>query len=497
MKKSILILVSLLVIFAFNACEDLEVEDINQPTDAQVNTRSQAPAIVAGAFNSWYLTAVAYDGPGLAMWTMADVGSCSWGNQGMRDLSSEPRVAFNNTPSYSNKTLTEPYYKGMYTVVNTSITAINALNLDKTGTDYYPNLAGAYFMHGTALGSIGLLYDKGFVVNVETDLTKEVPMVGYESVITAAVASLDEVIAICDANTFDVPASWFPSAVPMTNVELGKLANTMAARLLTYKSRNEAQNDANNWTTILAYANNGIDFDWEIVMDDITWYNLYATYACYGGWGRVDMRVVNMMDPTIAPWFPASGSVADLTNSGEITPNDARAASDYEYVPAQDFLAERGLYHFTTYRFARWDDYLATWTEPLAYIRKAENDMIKAEALARTTGAAAGAAILNDSENSRIARGGLGAVAPDMDAVMDAILYERTIECMLTGENIHFYDMRRLGLLQEGTFTHLPIPAQQLEVLLVPFYTFGGTIGEAGVDYSEGGWEVGSGRPQY
>lgn len=488
MKKNILILVSLLMIFAFSACEDLEVTDINQPTDAQVNSPEQAPAIVAGLFNSWYMTAVDYDGPGLGLWTMADVGSCSWGNAGMRDLSSQPRTNFNNTPSYSNMIISENYYKGMYTVVNTANTAMNAL--DPEGANYNVSMAGAYLMYGTALGSIGLLYDQGFIITTETDFAQEIPLVPYTDIIDAAVAALDEAIAICDANTFDVPGGWFPSEATLTNEELGKIANTMAARLLTYKSRNAAQNDLNDWGTIRDYALNGIDFDWEIVMDDITWYNLLATYSVYTGWGRVDMRVINMMDPNMEPWFPASGKVEELTNSGLATSDDERLESDFQYLAKQDFNPERGYYHFTTYRYARYDTYLSTWTEPLAYIRKAENDMILAEAYTMLGDYDLAAAILNDENNSRKDRGGLGDVAEDKDELLAAILYEKTIECMLTGENVEFYDMRRRGLLQAGSFTQLPIPAQQLEVLQMDFYTFGGNIGEAGVDYSEGGWET-------
>ena len=42
-----------------------------------------------------------YYGVGMFMNTMADASSCSWGNAGMKDSSSEPRAAWNNTSSYS------------------------------------------------------------------------------------------------------------------------------------------------------------------------------------------------------------------------------------------------------------------------------------------------------------------------------------------------------------------------------------------------------------
>lgn len=496
MKKIIYLLISLLVVFAFSACEDLEVENVNQPTFDETNVPSQVNGVVGGLFNRWYMTATAYNGPGLAFWTTADAGTCSWGNVGMRDLSSEPRVTFNNTPSYPNVVLTENYYKGIYGALSSANDALLAIR--NRGTQEIDEMeraqAVAYLMQGITLGSIGLMYDKGFVITDYTDLTGTITPVAYDEVIDSAVACLDRAIAICESSTFTIPQAWLPTTITYTQDHIGKLANTMAARFLTYKSRNAAQNTANNWTRILGYAQDGIDFDFSPVMNDVSWYDLLKTYSVYTGWGRIDMRVINMMDPTMHPWFPASGSIAALPNNGIATSADARLASDFGYLSLQAFSAERGIYHFSTYRYTRLDTYLATWTEPLAYVRKAENDMILAEALVRTSNVAGAAAILNNAANSRKVRGGLADVAAVEADVLAAIYYEKTIECMLTGENVEFYDMRRRDMLQAGTFLHLPIPGQQLEILLIEYYTFGGTTGVAGEDYSTGGWET---KPGY
>lgn len=493
MKKNIYLIISLLAVFAFSACENLEVENTNRPTFNETNVVSQVSGTVSGLFNTWFMTATDYNGPGLGLWTTADAGSCSYGNVGMQDLSSEPRVAFNNTPSYSNMILSENYYKGMCSTLSSANDALLAISDrgDEEIEEMERAMAGAYFIQGTTLGALGLLYDQAFVVTNSTDLTAEVSVSPYAEVIDSAVACLDKAIEICENNTFTIPPAWIPLNITMTNVEFGELANTMAARLLTYKSRNATQNEANDWATIKTYAQNGLTYDFEPVMDDVSWYDLLKTYSVYTGWGRIDMRVINMMDPTMDPWFPASGVYTDLPNNGVAVSDDARLLTDFEYLSSQDFYEERGIYHYTTYRYARWDTYLTTWTEPVAYIRKAENDMILAEALVMADNNYSGAAaILNDASNSRKLRGGLPDVAATKDDVLEAIYYEKTIECMLTGENVEFYDMRRRNMLQEGTFLHLPIPAQQLEVMVLDFYTFGGTTGEPSVDYSTGGWET-------
>jgi hypothetical protein len=85
----------------------------------------------------------------------------------------------------------------------------------------------------------------------------------------------------------------------------------------------------------------------------------------------------------------------------------------------------------------------------------------------------------------------------DKDELLRIIYEEKTIECLQTGEGIEFFDMRRKDMLQEGTPLHLPIPGQQLEVMQMEYYTFGGSTGEAGVDYSTGGWEKNSNMPNY
>ncbi len=494
--KKFLIIITFLV-FAFS-CEDLDVENKNAPTFKEANLPGQVKGTVGGLFNKWYMTAVSVDGPGLVLETVADVASCSWGNFGMKDLSSIPRLEFNNTPSYPNILVSEGYYKGMYSVLSSANDALIAIENDKSGAitdEEKPKLqAAAYFLQGVSLGSLGLFYDKSFIVKEDTDITAEVVTSPYNDVVLSAVESLDKAIALCAANDFTLDDSWLPLEAPMNSKGLGKLANTVAARLLAYKSRNKADNEANDWERIKNYAKKGITQDFTLVMDDVTWYNLAVTYGNYSGWARIDMRVINMLDPNMPAWWSE-----DLPNNGKATSADKRLDSDFQYLESQNFKPERGLYHFTTYRCKKFDQYLTTWTEPLVYISKAENDMLLAEAYARTGQVADAIAILNNPANTRKARGGLSDVSGGKEEVLKAIFYERTLECLYTGEGVSFLDMRRNDLLYEGTFLHWPIPADQLEVLRQPFYSFGGTTGEPGKDYSTGGWEKKPGyqKPNY
>jgi hypothetical protein len=56
---------------------------------------------------------------------------------------------------------------------------------------------------------------------------------------------------------------------------------------------------------------------------------------------------------------------------------------------------------------------------------------------------------------------------------------------------IEFFDMRRRNMLQDGTQLHFPIPAQQLDILGLDHYTFGGfdpMVGIPGQDVATNGW---------
>jgi hypothetical protein len=119
---------------------------------------------------------------------------------------------------------------------------------------------------------------------------------------------------------------------------------------------------------------------------------------------------------------------------------------------------------------------------------KAENDLLKAEALSKKASPdlAGAAAIIN--AGTRVTRGALAPIATTANLIESAIFYERNIELFCSGMGIEFFTMRKADKLQPGTPLHLPIPGQQLEVNLMEYYTFGGDVGVAGTDFSNGGW---------
>jgi starch-binding outer membrane protein, SusD/RagB family len=480
----------------FSGCESLDVKNENDPDFATAFSKpSDVKGVAGGLINTWYTTTTAYNGPGLALLVGADAGTCSHGNAAMRDFSYEPRIAWDNTPSYSNAVITENFYKGIYSLLSSSNEILvkvvkEGMTIMTESVDETPLVkAIAYLGQGLALGYVGLFFDKGFVVTEETDLTQVVQLSEYKDLITTAVESLDKCIAVCSSSQFQLPPSWIPGKI-YTQVEIGQLANTMAARLLSYSPRNKADNDAVDWQKVLAYANNGITFDFSPENDSwVSWYGEYQDYANAAGWGRMDMRLAHMMDPAMPErWTLGADQWAALpapTLSHKDGVDD-RIFTDCEYLSSCTFRVERGYYHYSCYRYKVYESFHSDGTGPMPVVKKAENDLLKAEALLKTAGVSQAAQIIN--AGTRVTRGKLAPVAATANEVEAAIWHERFIELYCSAMGNEFCFMRKADKLQPGTPLHFPIPGQQLEVNLMEPYSFGPNKGTSAKDFSAGGW---------
>tara|TARA_R110001606_G_scaffold54343_5_gene133413 strand:+ start:10821 stop:12305 length:1485 start_codon:yes stop_codon:yes gene_type:complete len=487
-----------IVIFTFLAlfvasCQDfnteLSVENLENPNDKILTSDPVAlDALSTSIIQNWFRATHSTSSPAAALGTMADIYTCSWGNFGMRDLSSEPRVAFNNSSAYSYNNITNTYFNALYSILSDSNTLALAI---KNGTKFEnPDRVSMVAKLGQALsiGHLALVFDQVWV----SDENGVIPGTGgtegsstYKEAMTFALTKLDEAIALAKSKNISLSEIYLPGGGG-ANSSLVAFMNSMGARMLVGNVRNSTQKAAIDWARVLAYTNAGLTSDFEIYMDDVTWYDLVPkTYMVYPGWARVDMRIINMLDPnTINYWTDGLSTVPAATSA------DARLASDYQYLGSNNFRPERGYYHYSNYRYSRLDDYITIWTMNVTEFSAAENDMYKAEALVNqaSPNLSGAAAILNDPTNSRKARGKLVDVALNLDAIKAAIHYERMIEFAYTAPGIGFYEMRKENLLQAGTLLHFPVPGKALESIPAPNYTFGGTDGVAGEDYSTAGW---------
>lgn len=501
MKNKILVII-LGFLFAITGCEDLDVENPNNPKSQDVlSDGSNLENLAGSVFLNWYNTNVGYyDQPSFMMGTGADAATASWGNFGLRDMSYEPRIQWNNDPSYGNAPMTEEFYKNHSALLSTANDVLKGLKDTSVTVENKEMVkAVAKFGQGISLGYLSLVFDKAFIVKEDDDLGQEFELQSYMDVRDAALASLDEAIEIANDTTFTLPEAWINTPSAFTSERLSNLANFMAAKIMLSSPRNQTENQNLDWSKVLSYAQNGLEQDYTIVanFDYPTWSSMYIYYASNPGWGRVDMRIVDMLDNngTIPPVWPAEyeGEHTNFPNNGEIQSDDQRATTDFAYQESQVFNANRGYYHFSTYRYSRFDhirDQGWPGQGEFSLYRKAENDYMIAEAMVRANDDISGAKSVLDN-SARSIRGGLDTPSGlTKDEMLEIIFYERHIELFSNNLGIQYFDMRRFDRLQKGTPLHFPIPGAELETLQMENYTFGGASNADGENTADEGWKA-------
>jgi hypothetical protein len=487
-KHYILFITSLLVLGSCKKLGEGLEKDPNHPTLEDVfSSAEDLKSNTGGLFNIWYSGNHSFSGVEMFLATSSDNVTCSWGNQAMRDMSWEPRNAWNNAPNYTYQATTKFFFDKMYASIGTANKVLTAINNGvELGADEALVKAFCKFNQGISYGSLSLVFDKAFIVdeNITLPSATVADAVPFGDVATAAVGYLDAAIALC-SNTFTVPAAWLGTSADYSNVEFAKLCNSWAARILANVPRNKTQLAAVNWAKVKTYADAGLTADFTIQQDGyVKWYAEAGDYLCYPGWGKVDMYVVHLMDDTQPQHW---GTASIPAPPASTTPDDQRIFSDFEYSNLNWFQAARGYYHFSNYRYKRYDASYALGDGPVPDFKKAENDMLKAEARAYTNDLDGAATVIN--AGTRVTRGQMTPVAANLTAIEAAIHHERHVELYITGMGIQFFEMRKKNLLQKGTPLHWPLPAKTLETFgeKLPFYTFGGGTGD-GTNSSNGGW---------
>ncbi len=491
-------------LLALSACVELDVANPNAPdTERALSDGPSVAAVLTGTYRVWLNTTQGMESAG-PLTTMADSYSASWNNFNMRIYSSEPRHEWENTTASSAVTAIEHRWYGYYSALSSAndvLVAIRDRDIEvNSPEDTRMSEAGALLMQGMTLGYLALTYDRAFIA-IETSDLESLELSDRAEVRDAALARIDEAIAIASANTFTTPSGW-TNGISFSNEEFAQLANSFAARLLAYYPRDAAENAAVDWSRVTSYASNGISsgtpFNFEFRGDGcVSWCDELKLWSNDISTERMDTRVANLLDPGTQqhPWpnpngNPPPNSPDDRLGDGSwagpaqqspfgTIPATANAGTDYAWSSQAIFRPARGQYHQSNigqirYEYAGFTDLAGTGggfgTVP--QMLAAENDLLWAEGLIRSGGDLTLAATLIN--NTRVGRGGLPPVsaASGVPALLDALQYEQDIE--LPGTDVVFYNRRRIDGLQPLTPRHMPIPAKELGVLQLELYTFGG-----------------------
>jgi starch-binding outer membrane protein, SusD/RagB family len=459
--------------------------DVTNPNEPDVARALAVPAdvknLAVSSVRSWYIGATDYE-PWLMMQVTADASTANYGNFGMRFNNLEPRIAYANNSAGGDRAVTESPWDSHYSALGAANDALRAfaggLKLEggQAETDQYRRLA--QFTQAAILGNLALVFDKAFIVD-ETLTPGDAPeLKPYKDVSDAAVAKWAALATDAAGKSDEYDLTELPLADgPLTAARLARIANTMAALTMAYTPRTAAEAATVDWAKVAAFAAKGIGtgtagapFDMTVIGDFNNWYSGLTELGAGISWTRIDMRLINRMNPSQPTKFNGS----NVTSQG--TSADARYDTDYGYDPELIGDPARGIYMQSPFFHNRYYDYSSDGLDelgPAPYLLAAESDLVRAEALIRSGGSLTTAADLIN--NTRVTRGKLTpATAGDGAAtLLGYIDYERDVE-LLNTNGYTLFQRRHVDGLQPGTIHHLPIPAKELETLGLPIYTFGG-----------------------
>jgi starch-binding outer membrane protein, SusD/RagB family len=461
---------------------NLDVTNPNSPDVARaLASPEDVKNLAVSSVNSWYLGSTDLH-PYLVMSVTSDAGTANFGNFGMRFNNLEPRIAYANNSAGGDRDVAAAPWDNSYSALGAANDVLRAfgtgLQLDggAAETDQFKQLA--QFVQAAEFTNLALIFDQAFVVDETLPVGEKPELKPYKDVAAAAIAKWDALIAASTGKSYVYDQTVLPlSGTTLSSSKLNRIANTMAALTLAYTPRNAASAATVDWAKVAQYAAKGIGtgtagapFDLTVVGDNNTWYSYIAYYGAEPSWMKVDMRLINRMDPNSPPKF--TGTIPPQGTSA-----DARFTSDYNYDGKVIGDPSRGIYMQSPYSHKRYSFYRRTSSTravgPVPYILAAESDLVRAEALIRSGGDLTTAASLINT--TRVGRGQLtpASAADGAAKLLSYIDYERDVE-LLNTSGFTLFQRRHVDGLQPGTWHHLPIPAKELETLALPIYTFGG-----------------------
>jgi len=523
MKLRFIYGLAVVLALGLSACQELAVDNLNNPDRTKaLASPADVEKLASDTFTN-YWGANQWSSRSMPWSTVADEISSSWANWGMRDMSSEPRIAWNNDPAYAREEFTESTWFGSYGCISNASDELiagegNEALFESEGVDTNRLKAFAKFNLGLCLGTLGQRFDRAFIVDETTDLeavalgTIDLDLAPQSEVIAAAVAKLDEAIAIATANSFVISAAddWI-FGLDVSNTDLIRLANSFAARFLVNGSRTPEERAAVDWAEVIRRVDSGITQNFAPIGDDNGDIREWDAMKFYGQnhttWARADYRSVGPADETAgyAGWLATpleqrnvydGYSSSDRRITGPSGPEES--GTYFRYVGVQGpFPSARGTYHYATHTHNRYLYYNeANANGPMNHMEKAEMDLYKAEGMLRTGGSAATIAQLINT--TRVLNGELPPATAATPAGTPAdgswkntgihlngslwgyLQHEFRMETFATAGALAYTTDRGWGDLVQGTPIHYPVPGAELETLALDNYTFGGVGGDGG-----------------
>lgn len=527
-------------LLAVAACNSLEVNNPNDPDAERALSDPQAiEGLTAGAMQTWFNMYTNLQTAGVLS-TQARSYSSSWNNGWLNyhsgvDIAATDTVTspatwsragrgWQNDPSASVRTSVEAFWSGgkdengidrpgFYAALGAANQTLKAIRTNNVVIGNAANTKRAetmaVLMQGASLMVIALHYDKGYIVDENTD-PATLTYSDRKAVRDAAITKLQEARTLALANPFTTDAAW-ANGVTYTNTDVARIASTMSAMTLAYYPRDDSENAAVNWAQVATYASTGMStgsspVNWMAMADGyVNWVSELMYWFNGIDGGRVSTRVAHFMDPKtqVDPYRLGVGSAqpnsvdrrmgdgtfgdASMVAGFTSIPKTANGGSDFAYLrQGQVFRPDRGYYHQSNVGHVRYD---ASGTQDpsdvygaygaMPAISAIQNDLIWAEALIRQGGAANLTAAANLIDKTRVGRGGLSSaltlvatVGTDADgpcmtdnpltaAAGDGVLAKNGGACTLWSALLYENEIELLGLGPAPFYHHRHMPVVQ------------------------------------
>ena len=504
-------------------CVDLGVTNENNPDREQSLKEPDAlEGLIAGSFDTYYATFYrngSSNGISVGMHTLVASaigeeftttsytdGRCN----PTAELAIEPRQSINNDPVSCAHDWQELTFENVYEILSNANDVLKAVEEDGIVIEIDDNdetpraVAFSKFWQGVSLGMLGAMFDRAWIVDEKTpreaidDPRGKLELSNHTAVMAAAVTKLEAAAAYAEAApAFTIPGLWMNSQMDVNNATLARLARSFAARIMVIGARTPQERAAVDWAKVVQLIDRGITADYTFNMQGpLGSSNTYLGYAIAttGTRSYADMNLIGEADVSGAyqAWVaqPVNGREKFLitTPDRRITGAAGPTAQGvyFIYRETDPFQRAYGPYHGSFYQ---WRRITANNRNNWPTISRVEMDLYKAEALARTGQGTAAATLANLRRQSIGQLPALTAAGVPVAAncvprtaagvcgtLLDAIRYERQIELAGTFGDYMWMERRGWGTLPKGTPLHLPIPGEQLEILNMERYSFGGGL---------------------
>jgi hypothetical protein len=520
---------------------------VTNPNNADITRALARPSdvenLLAGGFNQVVnnTTGGSNDNLNASYQVMSHENYTGLANFNMGPRAGLPRTPILNFPNNPGSASVSNDFNGLSRLARSTTIALERLGTTgfTLGTPAQDLRARAYgrFVLGLALGNLALSYDSSAVVVPGADAVPA--LVGYDSVMKAAIKSLDD--ALADASNpaaagtggFPLPATWMNLATGNVSADqFQRIIRSYRARFRAEVARTPAERQAVNWAQVLTDAQNGITADLEIAMNPAAgWTQAWVIQHYVGAnWHVMTPMIIGMADSTGADYqawlnqpllnrspflirtvdkrFPSGETrAAQQASSNGGTSGSVLPAGMYfrNRVNANDGAAADGTWGFSWYDHARFQAFQNTariGTFP--HMVMPEMWGLIAEAAIRTGNFALAA---QNIDRTRVSRGGLPSVAGITDLntpvpggnacvprvpvfsggnfttrcgnILEAMKWEKRMEMAYISYGAWYFDMRGWGDLPEGTPIHFPVPWQERDVRVQPYNNMGG-VGQPG-----------------